>query len=103
MASADEWGYRAVTGRNTAGQYVIIEDEKLCGYIRCKDDDGSGIYILDLLVDKRYRGRGYGRSLMKTICDTYPNDIVYVTSDADPYYEKQGYVKEGTVFQVKFS
>jgi len=83
--------------------YVLLEQEKIVGYIRCKNDDGYGIYILDLLVDKNYRGKEYGKSLMKTVCDNYPNDEIYVTSDVDPYYEKQGCEKVGTVFEVNFS
>ncbi len=85
---------------NNSITYVVIADDVICGYIRCKDDDGFGIYILDLLVSKQYRGRSYGRSLMKTICDLFPNDDVYVNSDVDPYYEKQGCKREGTIFSV---
>lgn len=81
--------------------YVIEEAGTLIGYIRCKNDDGFGIYILDLLVDKQFRGNGYGRKLMKNICDTYPNDTIYVTSGVDLFYEKQGCKKEGSIFSVK--
>ncbi len=104
----EEWTYCQGSNRqkyamamNHSIAYVLMDGDKLCGYVRCKDDDGFGIYILDLLVDRKYRGNGYGRQLMKTICDLYPEDIVYVTSDVDVYYEKLGCVKEGTVFIVK--
>ena len=105
-----EWTYcegdnreKYVKAMNNSIAYVVVENGLLCGYIRCKNDDGFGIYILDLLVDKEYRGRGYGNRLMKTVCDSFPNDIVYVTSDADPYYEKQGCEREGTVFRVSLT
>ncbi|MBC1444828.1 MULTISPECIES: GNAT family N-acetyltransferase [Listeria] len=39
--------------------YVSEHAGTLIGYIRCKNDDGFGIYILDLLVDKQFRGNGY--------------------------------------------
>lgn len=104
----EEWTYckggnreKYMNAMRNSIAYVIIQDGNICGYIRCRDDDGFGIYILDLLVDKGYRGKGYGRRLMKEICDKYPDDTVYVTSDADPYYEKQGCQREGTIFSVE--
>lgn len=103
----EEWTYCHEKNRakytyamNHSIAYVVIENNILCGYVRCKDDNGFGIYILDLLIDKQYRGKEYGRMLMKTVCDSFPEDIVYVTSDADLYYEKLGCQKEGTVFRV---
>lgn len=81
--------------------YVIYEDEVLCGYCRCRDDDGYGIYIYDLLVDEAYRGRQFGRALMDKVCSNYPHDDVYVMSDVDDYYQKQGYTREGTIFKVR--
>ncbi|MDF9837426.1 MULTISPECIES: GNAT family N-acetyltransferase [unclassified Breznakia] len=81
--------------------YVLLIDDVISGYIRCKEDDGYGIYIFDLLVSKKHRGKDYGRKLMKTICDAYPEETIYVTSDVDPYYEKQGCEKVGSVFEVK--
>ncbi len=77
----EEWTYyqgdnraKYVTAMQHSIAYVLLDGDKLCGY---------------------------GRSLMKTICDLYPEDIVYVTSDVDVYYEKLGCEKEGTVFIVK--
>jgi hypothetical protein len=37
---------------------------------------------------------------MEQVCKEYPEQTVYVMSDVDPYYEKQGYQKEGTIFIV---
>jgi len=81
--------------------YVLFEGEALCGYVRCRDDDGFGMYVYDLLVDQKHRGKEYGRLLMERICLDFPSDIVYVMSDVNPYYEKLGYEKEGTIFIVK--
>lgn len=81
--------------------YLLFEGEVLCGYVRCRDDDGYGIYIYDLLVDKQYRGKEYGRLLMERVCRDFPEDPVYVMSDVDLYYEQLGYEKEGTIFTVK--
>lgn len=81
--------------------YLLFEDEKLCGYARCRDDDGYGVYVYDLLVDKTYRGKQYGRMLMEQACEDFPDDTIYVMSDVNPYYEKLGYETEGTIFIVK--
>jgi ribosomal protein S18 acetylase RimI-like enzyme len=81
--------------------FVAYDGDELCGYLRCRDDDGYGVYIYDLLVRKSKRGNNIGRSLMEWVCSTFPNNKVYVMSDVDVYYEKQGYKREGTIFEVK--
>lgn len=81
--------------------YLLFHDEELCGYARCRDDDGYGIYIYDLLVDRSYRGNEYGRLLMEQVYRDYPHDMVYVMSDVNRYYEKLGYEIEGSIFVVK--
>lgn len=85
----------------TSITYLLFEKEKICGYARCREDDGFGVYVYDLLVDADCRGKSYGRLLMEQACNDFPDQTVYVMSDVDPYYEKQGYQKEGTIFIVK--
>lgn len=85
----------------TSITYVLFEEGKICGYARCREDDGFGVYVYDLLVDTDFRGKNYGRYLMEQACKDFPEQTVYVMSDVDPYYEKQGYQKEGTIFIVK--
>ncbi len=80
--------------------YVAYEGDILCGYVRCREDDGFGVYIYDLLVSKAYRGREIGRKLMERVCDDYPGEVVYVMSGVDGYYEKLGYTREGSIFVV---
>lgn len=80
--------------------YLVLKQEALCGYLRCRDDDGYGLYIYDLLVDKNHRGKGYGRLLMEQVCRDYPGSTVYVMSDVNPYYESLGYAIEGSIFIV---
>ena len=78
--------------------YVLIEDDELCGFVRCI---GSfTIYVDDLLVDKAYRGRNFGRLLMERVLIDFPDHEVYVMSDVDEYYSKLGYDKAGTLFKV---
>ena len=81
--------------------YLAYEGETLCGYVRVRDDFGFGVYIVDLLVDKHYRGKGYGRMLMEQVCLDFPHSAVYVMSGVDPYYEKLGYEVEGTIFTLQ--
>ena len=85
----------------TSITYLLFEKEKICGYVRCREDDGFGVYVYDLLVNADSRGKNYGRYLMEQACKDFPDQMVYVMSDVDPYYEKQGYQKEGTIFIVK--
>ncbi|MGL9728734.1 GNAT family N-acetyltransferase [Enterococcus sp. DIV0756] len=85
----------------TSITYLLFENEKICAYARCREDDGFGMYVYDLLVDADCRGKNYGRYLMEQACKDFLDQTVYVMSDVDPYYEKQGYQKEGTIFIVK--
>ena len=80
--------------------YVAYDGDKLCGYSRSIDDCGFYIYICDLLVMPLFRGRKIGRKLMECIYTDYPNHIVYVMSDVNGYYKKQGYKREGSIFEV---
>lgn len=104
----DEWkAYWYGNGRNkykkalaTSISYVLLLDNILCGYLRCRNDDGFGIYIYDLLVDIEHRGKEYGRLLMEQVGKDFPKDTVYVMSDVDSYYTKLEYEKEGSIFIV---
>lgn len=89
------------TALETSLTYLLLEENKICGYARCREDDGFGVYVYDLLVNADSRGKNYGRYLMEQACKDFPDQMVYVMSDVDPYYEKQGYQKEGTIFIVK--
>lgn len=80
--------------------YVAYEGGILCGYSRSVDDCGIYVYVCDLLVKPKYRGRGVGRGLMECIYADYPNQVVYVMSDVCAYYQKQGYKRAGSIFEV---
>ena len=81
--------------------YVAYSDKKLCGYSRSINDYGLYIWVIDLLVDKKYRGNSIGEKLMECLLADYPNQDVFVMSDIDEYYKKLGYRKEGSIFKVK--
>lgn len=105
----DEWSdYHGVTGRDkyinaleSSITYIACDETLVCGYARCREDDGFGVYIYDLLVRKLYRGRKIGKTLMERVLKDFPNQPIYVMSDVDPYYEKLGYRREGSIFKVK--
>ncbi len=81
--------------------FVAYQNDVLCGYSRSLDDCGFYIYVCDLLVKPAYRGNEIGRKLMGCLMDEYPGQTVYVMSDVDAYYEKVGFQKIGSVFEVK--
>ena len=80
---------------------LLFSGDELCGYLRARNDDGYGVYVYDLLVDRRHRGKAYGKLLMEQVCGDFPYDDVYVMSGVDGYYEKLGYEKEGSIFRVR--
>lgn len=108
MEQGDEWScywaedkrkrYQEALARSIT--YVCYDDDVLCGYSRSLDDCGFYVYVCDLLVKPGYRGRSLGRQLMECIYTEYPGQTVYVMSDVDEYYVKQGYHREGSVFEV---
>ncbi|MDD3654140.1 MAG: GNAT family N-acetyltransferase [Desulfotomaculaceae bacterium] len=107
--AGDDWkDYHGTAGRGkyikaleSSITYIACDENFACGYVRCREDDGFGVYIYDLLVRKAYRGKQIGKSLMERVCQDYSNQPVYVMSDVDPYYEKLGYRREGSIFEVK--
>lgn len=48
--------------------YVAYSCNILCGFVRCRDDNGFGIYIYDLLVRQSFRGHDTGRKLIEHVC-----------------------------------
>lgn len=105
----DDWSdYHVPAGRGkyikaleSSITYIACDDTIVCAYARCREDDGFGVYVYDLLVRKSYRGRQLGKMLMGQVCKDFPDQPVYVMSDVDPYYEKLGYPREGSIFEVK--
>jgi len=84
----------------TSITYVAYKNNVLCGYSRSLEDFGTYIYICDLLVKPDCRGGEIGRKLMECIRQDYPNRIVYVMSGVDGYYEKLGYKRVGSIFEL---
>ena len=80
--------------------YVCQESGEFCGYVRAILDDGIAVYISELYVVPKWRNRKIGRSLLGRVKKDYSNLTVYALSDEDAYYEKAGYKKAGSVFEL---
>ena len=90
--------YRKALAHSTV--FVAYDKDELVGFIRVKNDDGFGVYIYDLLVAPKSRGQNLGRVLIEKVCTEFPGNAVYVMSDVDEYYSKQGYKRIGSIFLV---
>jgi ribosomal protein S18 acetylase RimI-like enzyme len=99
--SAEEVAEKYRTALANSITYVAYDGDTLCGYSRSLNDCGFYIYVCDLLVMPEHRGKHIGRKLMECIYGDYPDQIVFVMSDVDEYYMKQGYRREGSIFEVK--
>ena len=78
--------------------YICKSQGKVCGYLRALVD-GFGIYVSELYVAPAFRNNGYGKELLKKLKQDHPDQVVYVLSDEDLYYEKLGCKRVGSVFQ----
>ncbi len=98
--SAEEFAekYRAALANSIT--YVAYDGDILCGYSRSLNDCGFYIYVCDLLVRPEHRGKQIGRKLMERIYVDYLGQVVFVMSGVDEYYKKQGYRREGSIFEV---
>ena len=80
--------------------YVCLEKGVFCGYVRALLDDGFAVYISELFVVPEWRNRKIGRALVAQVKLDFEQLTVYVLSDEDAYYERQGYRKVGSVFEI---
>jgi hypothetical protein len=80
--------------------YLLYKDDLLIGYIRAIEDDHYCIYICDLLIDKNHRSNQYGILMINHLKHEYSDKEIYVMSDVDEYYLKQGLEKIGSIFKV---
>ena len=79
--------------------YLLLDDTAVCGYIRAVVD-AFGVYVSELYVCPGCRHSGYGRALLNRIKSDNRDNDVYVLSDEDGYYRKQGFERAGSIFQL---
>ena len=80
--------------------YVCYSDNVFCGYVRALLDAGFAIYISELYVVQEWRNQKVGQSLLEQVKNDFSNLTVYALSDEDAYYERKGYKKIGSVFEL---
>ena len=79
--------------------FVLLINDQICGYIRCKEDDGYGVYVYDLLVHRDVRGQALGKRLMDHVYAYFNHQPLYIMSDEDGYYQRLGYARIGSIYQ----
>jgi ribosomal protein S18 acetylase RimI-like enzyme len=79
--------------------YVCLDNGEFCGYVRALDD-GFAAYVSELYVLPKCRNRKIGRSLLEQVKGHFSHLTVYALSDEDAYYDKLGYKKIGSVFEL---
>lgn len=79
--------------------YICKRKGQVCGYLRALVD-GFGIYVSEIYVAPAFRNNGHGKELLRDLKKDHEDRDVYVLSDEDLYYEKLGYKRVGSVFQL---
>ena len=81
--------------------YVCYRNTGFCGYVRAFLDNGLAVYVSELYVIPECRNQKIGQSLLERVSIDYSGLDVYALSDEDDYYQKKGYKKIGSVFEIK--
>lgn len=73
--------------------FVIENEDSVIGYIRGMTDTRVSLYICELLIDQKYRGRGLGKKLLRYVHSLYPRTRIEMlaSSTSHTYYESNGY------------
>ncbi len=70
---------------NSYCAYGAFDGKKLVGFFRALSDGVSDAYLLDLVVDKNYRGRGIASALIKKIVSRLKLDgVEWITAISTP-------------------
>lgn len=80
--------------------YVCYSHNEFCGFVRAIYDRGQAIYVSELYVVKKWRNKKIGQLLLEQVRTDYSNLKVYALSDEDAYYQKKGYKRIGSVFEI---
>ena len=78
---------------NSNVAYVVEKEEKVIGYVRGLTDKSISLYICELLINKKYRGLGLGKEMIRFLHHLYPNTRMELlaNSSSRSYYEGLGF------------
>lgn len=80
--------------KNSNVAYVVeIDGQEVIGYVRGFTDTKISLFICELLIDKKYRGLGIGKKLLRYLHDIYPKTRIELlaTSSSRSFYEQLGF------------
>lgn len=80
--------------RNSNVAYVVeSKGEGVVGYVRGLTDKCVSLYICELLIDKKHRGLGLGKEIIRFLHNLYPNTRIELlaNSSSRSYYEGLGF------------
>jgi len=80
--------------------YVCYSSNEFCGFVRAVYDKGQAVYVSELYVVKKWRNENIGQVLLEQVRTDYSNLKMYALSDEDSYYQKKGYKRIGSVFEI---
>lgn len=86
---------------------VAVEEqnsESVIGFVRAMTDGWITLYVMELLVDARYRGRGIGQMLLDTCHYLYPHTRIELMSmeTSQSYYRSHGFRFIGEGFRRSY-
>jgi ribosomal protein S18 acetylase RimI-like enzyme len=75
---------------------VVLDHETAIGMGRVVGDGGLNFEIVDIAVDPRYQGQGWGRKVMEAIMDYLDRETpqgcyISLIADVPEFYEKFGF------------
>ena len=82
-------------------RYIQNEDNIFVGEIAYHFDESRQIYISDVIIMAKYRGKGYGYDGLRLLCDCakkngikYLYDDIAIDNSAITIFLKQGFIEE---------
>ena len=80
--------------------YVCYSNNEFYGFVRAICDKGQAVYVSELYVVKKWRNNKISQLLLEQVGIDYSNLKVYALSDEDTYYQKKGFNRIGSIFEI---